>query len=132
MCGRTMPEPRRPQLPPGPVSVVPTLRPPSVLPHSWTPSIDQLSGTTPPVRPGFARLPARPGRPYHICTVFPLPRKGPRVKLLLVLAAVATVSAFFAQKAAAADGKRPMTLDDLFKLKRVADPQISPDGKLVA
>ena len=31
----------------------------------------------------------------------------------------------------AADKKRPMTLDDLFKLKRIADPQISPDGKQV-
>lgn len=31
----------------------------------------------------------------------------------------------------AADKPRPMTLDDLFKLKRVADPQISPDGKQV-
>ncbi len=28
----------------------------------------------------------------------------------------------------AADGKRAMTLDDLFAVKRVADPQISPDG----
>ncbi|QEL14117.1 dipeptidyl-peptidase 5 [Limnoglobus roseus] len=27
--------------------------------------------------------------------------------------------------------KRPMTLDDLFKFKRVAEPQISPDGKQV-
>ena len=27
--------------------------------------------------------------------------------------------------------KRPMQIDDLFKLKRVADPQISPDGKNV-
>jgi len=27
--------------------------------------------------------------------------------------------------------KRPMTVDDLFKFKRVADPQISPDGKWV-
>lgn len=31
----------------------------------------------------------------------------------------------------AADDKRAMTLDDLFALKRVSDPQISPDGKLV-
>ncbi len=31
-----------------------------------------------------------------------------------------------------AEGKRPMTVDDLFAFKRVADPQISPDGKLVA
>jgi dipeptidyl aminopeptidase/acylaminoacyl peptidase len=33
--------------------------------------------------------------------------------------------------AAVAQAKRPMTLDDLFKFKRVSDPQISPDGKLV-
>src|SRR6266478_1797927 len=31
-----------------------------------------------------------------------------------------------------ADGKRPMVIDDLFRFKRVADPQISPDGKQVA
>lgn len=31
----------------------------------------------------------------------------------------------------AAENKRPMTVDDLFKFKRVADPQISPDGKQV-
>jgi len=34
--------------------------------------------------------------------------------------------------AASAADKRPMTLDDLFALKRVGDPQISPDGRLVA
>jgi hypothetical protein len=34
--------------------------------------------------------------------------------------------------AVAADGKRPMTVEDLFRFKRVADPQISPDGKTVA
>lgn len=28
--------------------------------------------------------------------------------------------------------KRPMTIEDMFKFKRVADPQISPDGKQVA
>jgi dipeptidyl aminopeptidase/acylaminoacyl peptidase len=28
-------------------------------------------------------------------------------------------------------GKRPMTVDDLFRFRRVADPQISPDGKTV-
>jgi dipeptidyl aminopeptidase/acylaminoacyl peptidase len=33
--------------------------------------------------------------------------------------------------AQAAD-KRPMTIDDLFAFKRVTDPQVSPDGKLVA
>lgn len=33
--------------------------------------------------------------------------------------------------ATAADKKRPMQVEDLFKFKRVADPQISPDGKHV-
>jgi dipeptidyl aminopeptidase/acylaminoacyl peptidase len=31
-----------------------------------------------------------------------------------------------------ADGKRPMRVDDLFRFKRVSDPQLSPDGKTVA
>jgi dipeptidyl aminopeptidase/acylaminoacyl peptidase len=31
-----------------------------------------------------------------------------------------------------ADGKRPLHLDDLFRFKRVSDPQLSPDGKTVA
>jgi dipeptidyl aminopeptidase/acylaminoacyl peptidase len=30
-----------------------------------------------------------------------------------------------------AEGRRPMTIDDLFRFQRVSDPQISPDGKLV-
>ena len=34
--------------------------------------------------------------------------------------------------AASAQNKRPMQVDDLFRFQRVADPQISPDGKLVA
>jgi dipeptidyl aminopeptidase/acylaminoacyl peptidase len=33
---------------------------------------------------------------------------------------------------AEAAGKRPMKIDDLFAFKRLSDPQISPDGKLVA
>jgi dipeptidyl aminopeptidase/acylaminoacyl peptidase len=33
---------------------------------------------------------------------------------------------------APAAGKRPMVIDDLFRFRRVADPQISPDGKTVA
>src|SRR5262245_60061886 len=32
----------------------------------------------------------------------------------------------------AASAARPMTVADLFDLKRVAAPQVSPDGKLVA
>jgi dipeptidyl aminopeptidase/acylaminoacyl peptidase len=39
--------------------------------------------------------------------------------------------AAFTGLAAAAD-KRPMQIDDLFRFQRVSDPQISPDGKLVA
>jgi dipeptidyl aminopeptidase/acylaminoacyl peptidase len=37
----------------------------------------------------------------------------------------------FTAPAVFAEGKRPMTIDDLFRFKRVSDPQISPDGKLV-
>lgn len=32
----------------------------------------------------------------------------------------------------AADKRRPMKIEDLYQLKRLSDPQISPDGKLVA
>src|SRR3954466_9131745 len=49
------------------------------------------------------------------------------VLLLLVLLAVLGVA-----DPGAAAGKRRMELADLFKFKRVSDPQISPDGKLVA
>ena len=44
--------------------------------------------------------------------------------------AATLLAAAVALPAAAAD-KRPMTVDDLFKFKRVAAPQISPDGKEV-
>jgi dipeptidyl aminopeptidase/acylaminoacyl peptidase len=37
-----------------------------------------------------------------------------------------------APTARAADAKRPMTVDDLFRFQRVADPAVSPDGKAVA
>src|SRR5437764_10816091 len=36
-----------------------------------------------------------------------------------------------AAPAAAQAKKRPIQIDDLFRFKRVADPQISPDGKRV-
>src|SRR5688500_5957177 len=52
------------------------------------------------------------------------------MKLLLVLLVLAGVLCM-ADPAPAAD-KRPLELADMFKFKRVADPQISPDGKLVA
>ena len=48
-----------------------------------------------------------------------------RLALGLVLLVIATPAA--AQPTA----KRPMTVDDLFKFKRVSDPQISPDGRWV-
>lgn len=47
------------------------------------------------------------------------------VILFIVLLVLATPAAVFAE------GKRPMTIDDLFRFKRISDPQISPDGKLV-
>jgi dipeptidyl aminopeptidase/acylaminoacyl peptidase len=43
--------------------------------------------------------------------------------LLLVLTVPAAVFA---------EGRRPMKIDDLFRFKRVSDPQISPDGRFVA
>jgi dipeptidyl aminopeptidase/acylaminoacyl peptidase len=33
---------------------------------------------------------------------------------------------------ALAEGRRPMKVEDLFRFQRVSDPQVSPDGKLVA
>ena len=47
-----------------------------------------------------------------------------RLAVLCVLLAVSLPAAVLAE------GRRPMTIDDLFRFKRVADPQISPDGKL--
>src|SRR5262249_14647084 len=50
---------------------------------------------------------------------------------LVVFLLVCLVAAFVPSAASAAD-RRPLTIDDMFKFQRVADPQISPDGKLVA
>jgi dipeptidyl aminopeptidase/acylaminoacyl peptidase len=51
----------------------------------------------------------------------------------LVRSAALLVAVVLVSPSAAADGnKRPMQVDDLFKFKRVAAPQISPDGKQVA
>jgi dipeptidyl aminopeptidase/acylaminoacyl peptidase len=52
------------------------------------------------------------------------------MKIVFLFAAVLAAVGYFAQASAAAD-KRPMQVDDLFKFKRVADPQISPDGTRV-
>jgi dipeptidyl aminopeptidase/acylaminoacyl peptidase len=48
---------------------------------------------------------------------------------LLVLACLL---AALTPAAAMAEGRRPLRVDDLFRFKRVADPQVSPDGKTVA
>jgi dipeptidyl aminopeptidase/acylaminoacyl peptidase len=54
------------------------------------------------------------------------------VKFPSVLVMVFAVSILASEvQAADAGKKRPMQIDDLFKFKRVADPQISPDGKHV-
>ena len=47
-----------------------------------------------------------------------------------LLSLMLTIAMIDSTPAEAAE-KRPMKVDDLFALKRVADPQISPDGKLV-
>lgn len=54
-----------------------------------------------------------------------LPRLLRGRRAALCFAAVALVSV------ASAAEKRPLALDDMFKLKRVSDPQISPDGRQV-
>src|SRR5207253_7732916 len=46
-------------------------------------------------------------------------------------ALVATSALVFLAMSAVAADRRPMTIDDLFKFKRVSDPQISPDGTQV-
>ncbi len=43
----------------------------------------------------------------------------------------ACLTLFCLPAAVLAEGKRPMKIDDLFAFKRVSDPQVSPDGKLV-
>lgn len=46
-------------------------------------------------------------------------------------AALVLSLSFVAGTPATAQEKRPVTLDDLFKFKRVSDPQVSPDGRHV-
>jgi dipeptidyl aminopeptidase/acylaminoacyl peptidase len=65
-------------------------------------------------------------RLLNFMVVIPHPRKA-RVRNLLL--AVATLLSFVAF--AAAQAKHPFTFDDMMKLKRVGDPQVSPDGKWV-
>src|SRR5438067_2185190 len=51
------------------------------------------------------------------------------MKLALCLSFALLCSAVLPDAARAA--KRPMTVEDLFRFKRVGDPQVSPDGVLV-
>ncbi len=53
-----------------------------------------------------------------------LPRQSTRLLCVLFVLCVATLLS--------AQGKRGMTLDDVYALKQVSDPQISPDGRRVA
>src|SRR5579862_1782156 len=50
----------------------------------------------------------------------------------IVLLCVCLVAFMSPAVVLAEGGKRTMKLDDMFAFKRVADPKISPDGKLVA
>src|SRR2546426_377022 len=63
----------------------------------------------------------------HCTAAFPQ-REGSLMKRLVFV--LVLLLAAPANPASAAD-KRPMKVDDLFRFKRVSDPQISPDGKLV-
>src|SRR5271168_5174547 len=63
--------------------------------------------------------------PRSPATLFRLPRSVFMRRLLLsLLALTLTLSAL-------AQAKHPFTFDDMMKLKRVGDPQVSPDGKWV-
>jgi dipeptidyl aminopeptidase/acylaminoacyl peptidase len=52
--------------------------------------------------------------------------------MLRDLVVLACLVAALTPTAVLADGKRPLRLDDLFRFRRVSDPQLSPDGKTVA
>src|SRR5438105_3733063 len=69
-------------------------------------------------RPRSLRLPAKRDRAEEMS-----------MKRLLVLA---TCLILASPAPAQENGRRPINIDDLFRFKRVADPQISPDGKRVA
>src|SRR6266852_4612173 len=64
-------------------------------------------------------------RPLLPATLFRLPRSALMRRLLLFLLA------FVFTLPGVAQAKHPFTFDDMMKLKRVGDPQVSPDGKWV-
>ena len=55
-----------------------------------------------------------------------------RFEVLVVFTACVAILSFAGSPAAAQASKRPITLDDMIRLKSVGDPQVSPDGKWVA
>lgn len=61
----------------------------------------------------------------------PLERKGDIMSRLACWCLVLTCVLAQVEAVKAAAKKRPMQLDDLFRFQRIADPRISPDGKLV-
>src|SRR5262249_43731202 len=68
--------------------------------------------------------------PLALLTASPAtPGKGASMKPVII--AVVCLLAVGAP-AVAADAKRPMKVEDLFRFQRVSDSRISPDGKLVA
>ena len=50
------------------------------------------------------------------------------MKTLLMLA----ITLFLIQGGTVANAKRPITFDDMMKVQRISDPQVSPDGRWVA
>src|SRR5216684_2566767 len=56
---------------------------------------------------------------------------SPRKTMKRTFSLLVSLILIFPAGTRAAD-KRPMTVDDLFRFERIADPQISPDGKMVA
>src|SRR4051812_16024486 len=76
------------------------------------------------------RLPAAGGldRPPP----FAFPRKGFFMVRLLLLLGLMTLLPAVVTAGVPAKAKRPIKLEDLFRFKRVSDPQTSPDGKAVA
>jgi dipeptidyl aminopeptidase/acylaminoacyl peptidase len=54
------------------------------------------------------------------------------LRALILALALCNVAAINATGVTAQTQKRPLTIDDLLKVRRVGDPQLSPDGRLVA
>jgi len=50
-----------------------------------------------------------------------------RIKMIALLMAIA-LPGVFPQEKLAPPAKRNVTMDDLFRIKRVGSPQVSPDG----